>query len=334
MIVISGALVLISLVLLLTGLLGTGLGFIYASIVVSVLAFVFLLLGILLRRGDPVAADGHSQDVGVAPHRGGRPPAGDLAKAEQENVSVAAALPVATADAPEPPPEHDDERLEEQDADFGGLVFVVQGRPRYHVQGCGYLSGRNVELVDVVDAREEGFSPCGSCRPDASLAADAELRREGAAGAVTDLPGNSRGAADLPASDDQVAAAGTAARSDAGGPVRPRPVVVSSDPRGIAPPAAPADPPMPGPVVRGAAARSSAAAVLNRLRPAPRPGYVPGLSRPVRQPAVTTNPAPTDDLGARSAADNAATPTTDSALIAGSGTHAVGATEPTPPHAD
>ena len=334
MIVISGALVLISLVLLLTGLLGTGLGFIYASIVVSVLAFVFLLLGILLRRGDPVAADG-GQDVGGAPHRGGRPPAGDLEKAEQENVSAAVPRPVATADASEPPPEHVDERLEEQDEDRGGLVFVVQGQPRYHVQDCGSLSGGNAELVDVVDAREEGFSPCGRCRPDASLAADAELRREGAAGAVTDLPGKSRGAAELPAPDAHVAAAGTAARSDAGGPVRPRPVTVSSDPRGIAASAAPADPPVPGPVMRGAAARSSAAAVLNRLRPAPRPGYVPGArSRPVRQPAVTTNPAATDDLDARSAADNAAPPTTDSALIAGSGTHAVGATEPTPPHVD
>jgi len=333
LIVISGALVLISLVLLLTGLLGTGLGFIYASIVVSVLAFVFLLLGILLRRGDPVAADGHSEDVGGAPRRGGRPPAGDLEKAEQENVFAAVPRPVTTADASEPPPERDDERLEEQDADFGGLVFVVQGRPGYHVQGCGYLSGRNAELVDVVDAREEGYSPCGSCRPDASLAADADLRREGVAGAVTDLPGNSPGAADLPAPDEQVAAAGTAARSEAGGPVRPRPVTVSSDPRGIAASAAPADPAMPA--VRGAAARSSAAAVLNRLRPAPRPGYVPGArSRPVRQPAVTTNPTPTDDLDARSAADNATTPTTDSALKAGSGTHAVGATEPTPPHVD
>lgn len=331
MIVISGALVLISLVLLLTGLLGTGLGFIYASIVVSVLAFVFLLLGILLRRGDPVAADGHSQDVGGATHRGGRPPAGDLEKAEQENVSAAVPRPVATADASEPPPEHDDER--EQDADFGGLVFVVQGRPGYHVQGCGYLSGGNVELVDVVEAREEGFSPCGSCRPDASLTADAELRREGAAGAATDLSGNSRGAAELPALHEQVAAAGTGARSDAGDPVRPRPVTVSSDPRGIAASAASADPPVPA--VRGAAARSSAAAVRNRLRPAPRPGYVPGArSRPVRQPAVTTNPAPTDDLGARSAADIAAPPTTDAALIAGSRTHAVGATEPTPPHVD
>jgi hypothetical protein len=334
LIVISGALVLISLVLLLIGLLGTGLGFIYASIVVSVLAFVFLLLGILLRRGDPVAADGHSQDVGGAPHRGGRPPAGDLEKAEQETVSAVAPRPVATADVSEPPAEHDDERLEEQDADIGGLVFVVQGRPRYHVQGCSYLSGGNVELVDVVDAREEGFSPCGNCRPDASLAADAELRREGAAGAVTDLPGNSRGA-ELSAPDAQVAAAGTAARSDVGAPLRPRPVAVSSDPRGIAALLAPADPPVPGPVVRGAAARSSAAAVLNRLRPAPRPGYVPGArSRPVRQPAVTSNPAPTDDPGARSAADNSATPTTDSALKAGSGTHAVVATEPTPPSVD
>ena len=56
MIVISGALVLVALVLLVVGLVGQGLTFVYASIAVSLAAFVFLLLGILQRRGEPDAA--------------------------------------------------------------------------------------------------------------------------------------------------------------------------------------------------------------------------------------------------------------------------------------
>jgi hypothetical protein len=53
-------------------------------------------------------------------------------------------------------------------------VLVVEGRPRYHVEGCRYLSGKAAEAVDVLDARDEGFSPCGVCKPDDALAAAAQ----------------------------------------------------------------------------------------------------------------------------------------------------------------
>ncbi len=165
MIVVSGSLVLVAFVLLLVGLAGTGLGFVYASIVVSAGAFVFLLLGILQRRGDEPAA-GARPPAPAAP--GADEPAGDVQTGEPARPRPAQSGAV----EPDPPVEDDDDVLEDDDEEYGGLVLVVPGRPRYHVDGCQYLSGRDVEVLDVLDAREEGFTPCGICTPDAVLAGE------------------------------------------------------------------------------------------------------------------------------------------------------------------
>ncbi|HWH28642.1 MAG TPA: hypothetical protein VNU26_06705, partial [Mycobacteriales bacterium] len=58
MIVISGALVLVALVLLVLGLTMTDLNFVYGSIAVSLISFVFLVIGILQRRGEQPAEAG------------------------------------------------------------------------------------------------------------------------------------------------------------------------------------------------------------------------------------------------------------------------------------
>lgn len=182
MILTSAALVLVALVLLAVGLAGTGLAAVYASIAVSVLAILVLLLGIYQRRDDPPAAlpaDGGEDsaahpvpasdtDESLTPRRPAHPP-------------VAAVEPTVAAVEPEPPVE-DDADLLGGDADplagddegFNRLVLVVAGRPRYHVEGCPYLSGRPVEGIDVLDAREEGFTPCRICTPDAVLAGEPE----------------------------------------------------------------------------------------------------------------------------------------------------------------
>ena len=201
MIVISGALVLVALVLLVIGLVGQGLTFVYASIAVSLAAFVFLLLGILQRRGEPGAApavgagggpDRSRDDEGVtvvpaaATAATLAPPAEvSLAKPERgpepervpEPERMREPEPVAQED-PEPPVEDDGELLSDVDEaeldEIDTTVLVVPGRPRYHVDGCRYLYGKDVEEVHVLDAREEGFTPCGVCKPDAVLVADLE----------------------------------------------------------------------------------------------------------------------------------------------------------------
>lgn len=159
MIVISGALVLVALVLLIIGVVGPDLTFVYASIAVSLVSLVFLVVGILQRRGEST-------------------PAAETAPAPQVTPAdeVTAVVPSQEARASmrkvvQEPPAAD---TADAELETGGTVLVVEGRPRYHVEGCRYLSGKAAEAVDVLDAREEGFSPCGVCKPDDALAAAAQ----------------------------------------------------------------------------------------------------------------------------------------------------------------
>lgn len=49
------------------------------------------------------------------------------------------------------------------------IVLVIPGRKRYHVPGCRQLVGRTHEELTYEEAREEGFTPCTACLPDAAL---------------------------------------------------------------------------------------------------------------------------------------------------------------------
>ncbi|MDG4788755.1 hypothetical protein O7626_22995 [Micromonospora sp. WMMD1102] len=52
-------------------------------------------------------------------------------------------------------------------------VYVVDGRPRYHLVDCAHLSGRESEPLPVSEAVELGFTPCGRCEPATALLTDA-----------------------------------------------------------------------------------------------------------------------------------------------------------------
>lgn len=146
MIVISGALVLVALVLLVIGLVGPSLGFVYASIGASLAAFAFLVFGILQRRKEePSVGEGVPTS------------AAELAAVIRTPEQATATAAIAAEDVAE-----------------GGLVgevLVVQGRPRYHVVGCRYLTGKSADSVEVTRARQQGFTACGVCKPDEALAA-------------------------------------------------------------------------------------------------------------------------------------------------------------------
>lgn len=150
MIVISGALVLVALVLLVIGLIGPSLGFVYASIGASLAAFAFLVVGILQRRkAEPAVVEGAPASAEEL--------AAVIRTPEPASATADVAL-VTTAQAG-------------SGEQVSGTVLVVQGRPRYHVSGCRYLSGKLGEEIDVAQARAEGFTACGVCKPDAALAA-------------------------------------------------------------------------------------------------------------------------------------------------------------------
>jgi hypothetical protein len=195
-IVISGALVLVALVLLVIGLVSTALSFVYASIAVSVVSFAFLLVGILQRRGEqlpdtepgtasprapaPAAVtDGEELTAIIPAGRGGRGTA-DATDTPDTTEPAEPAEPTETVEATEAGevtgasrPEGETaetaevaEVPEDEAQDAPGRVLVVAGRPRYHAASCRYLTGKDADEVEAAAARAEGFTACGVCKPD------------------------------------------------------------------------------------------------------------------------------------------------------------------------
>jgi hypothetical protein len=182
-------------------LLGLGLVFLdepllYASIGVSGLAAAALVLGVrrltALRAGRgaitvrlgttpaPREDSVRSPDPAVPTSYPLGPAA--LRRATPRPVGRAAVAPPATAPDPsggagrgDPAPTTDDPAEEVSAADatrIAGLtteVVVVDGLPRYHLQDCPQLIGRDAEALPAAEAAELGFTPCGRCRPATAL---------------------------------------------------------------------------------------------------------------------------------------------------------------------
>lgn len=56
-------------------------------------------------------------------------------------------------------------------------VLVVDERPRYHLDSCGWLGNRPTVPVSLRQARRLGFTPCALCAPNAVLTAKARAAR-------------------------------------------------------------------------------------------------------------------------------------------------------------
>lgn len=177
MIILSGLLVVGAIALLVLGIysgeqgaLGLdGLQLIYISIAVSVVSALCLAIGVLIRRkelfgGAPSARTvSKSKPPGKAARQAAKKAPMPEQATEHEEAAPTAALtmgsfPMPVADVPE-----------------DALVYVVQGRKRYHLDSCRQLAGRETEELTYVEAREEGFSPCTACLPDTALAARATV---------------------------------------------------------------------------------------------------------------------------------------------------------------
>jgi len=61
--------------------------------------------------------------------------------------------------------------------DLSDEVLVVDEHPRYRLTGCPYVAGVAVIPVPMDQARLDGFTPCGTCAPDRTLAARERARR-------------------------------------------------------------------------------------------------------------------------------------------------------------
>ncbi len=98
----------------------------------------------------------------MPPSPAGRP-LRDEVEAEPQDASA--------PDAADFPLEQDRAGFELRAGKAGADVLVVSGRPRYHVDGCSYVEPpAHTESLEINEARGLGFTPCGECRPNETLA--------------------------------------------------------------------------------------------------------------------------------------------------------------------
>ena len=276
MIVLSGALVLVALVLLVFGALDRNLPYVYASIGVSLLSLLLLFVGILQRRGELTGDEpGRGDDArrrtpptsrcrrwsvpGPSRTRHGRTAAAaELGRRRRRPSSEPASRRVVPAPArrraaPSDARDAEEDVHDDLDADErrGRGVDDLRRRagrrrprggrrrgagrrgrglrasrcssspagPRYHLEGCRVLRGKEPQPLDRDDARTHGFTPCGVCKPDADETAAAAAARRRRPAAVLHRGALRRAAVRRPAGDQGDRRAGTSELPDR--PVQP-----------------------------------------------------------------------------------------------------------------
>src|SRR5262245_50827335 len=155
MIVVSVVLIVAAAGLLVAGFVERSDPLYYGSIVTSALAAFALIAG--ARR---IAGVDEDDDFDLGP------------PAATEATPVLEQSGRAEIDDGDPPDEPEEEPVDAADAavvaHLSTRVYVIDGRPRYHLVQCLHLLGRDRESLPVREAVELGFTPCVQCRPDRS----------------------------------------------------------------------------------------------------------------------------------------------------------------------
>jgi hypothetical protein len=164
----AGALVLVGLGLFLAGL-STGITALYWGCVVACVAAAAVLVAARRQISARAAASKPPAQVPVAAGSGGAAPAAEPVPAE-----------------PAPPLEVENPPVEDVEVtdllvivDLKDEVLVVDEHPRYHVAGCSWVGSRPTIPLPLDEARTDGFTPCGACRPDRTIAGRARASRKG-----------------------------------------------------------------------------------------------------------------------------------------------------------
>jgi hypothetical protein len=184
----AGLLVLVGLGLFVAGL-ATGTTLLYwATVAVCALAAVLLVLS---RRGMSAAP---AEEREAAPRKTTATREMPAAKADEEQGEQPAAE---EGDAPAPevepsrapvatPHEEGEPQVEEVEVtdlllvvDLQDDVFVLDEHPRYHLAECPRLVGHEAIPLPLDEARTDGFTPCGICSPDRTMAERERARRAG-----------------------------------------------------------------------------------------------------------------------------------------------------------
>ncbi|GII90330.1 hypothetical protein [Sinosporangium siamense] len=186
MILVSAGLVLAAIVLLIAGIVLGKVFLVMWSIVLSVLSAVFLVIAALLWRHKlfpgggragaqaPVTPSPGAQAPMVQAHAHaggymGAPTTASAATAPMVGTAPGQTATIARTHSHPYPSAGPLGRPAPSGISPDAIVLVVPGRKRYHVAGCRQLLGKQLEQLTYEEAREEGFTPCTTCLPDAAL---------------------------------------------------------------------------------------------------------------------------------------------------------------------
>ena len=176
MIAASGILVVVAFITLIIGVFNTGLSLIWASIASSVLAAVFLALGVVQtnkRRVAPSAAGGAT----VSPWNEGstatavidREPAAAVDTMVEERPSLAAVPSAAEEEdlfaAPKPAAKPKPAARKAAAPKATESVVIVPDRNKFHKETCRYANNPAAMTMSKAAARRQGYTACGVCKP-------------------------------------------------------------------------------------------------------------------------------------------------------------------------
>ena len=175
----SGILVVVAFVTLIVGVFNPGLSLIWVSIASSILAAIFLALGVMQsnkRRIAPAGGPALSQasawteapaattavmeraPAAAEPEEEeARPSLTAVPEPEEESFAPTAAAKPAAKSAAKP-------RTRAAAADTGTVV-VVPDRNKYHKETCRYAKNPAAMSMTKAAARRQGYTACGTCKP-------------------------------------------------------------------------------------------------------------------------------------------------------------------------
>ena len=177
MIAASGILVVIAFVTLIAGVFRTGLELIWVSIASSVLAAIFLALGVVQGNKQRVAtAVGPSVTVPPWSDQPAAPAASAYEEPAEETAVMErpslAAVPEAEEEdlavyqpEAEPAPARAAAPKKAATGASAATVVVIPDRDKYHKETCRYAKNPSAMTMTKAAARRQGYKACGTCKP-------------------------------------------------------------------------------------------------------------------------------------------------------------------------
>jgi hypothetical protein len=164
----SAILVVVAFVTLILGIFQSGLGLIWVSIASSVLAAIFLLLGVVQTRPKVAVAGGAP---GASPWSPPGTSSGTavMDRPEPEVIEEEAPTTVMTRPAPAPTrapargPAKPATRARPTAAEV--TVVVIPDRDKFHKDTCRYAKSSAAMTMSKAAAKKEGYKACGICKP-------------------------------------------------------------------------------------------------------------------------------------------------------------------------